>query len=402
MKLKINVDKTIFNTIIVFLVIKLSFSFLNVELGWWQRMLTPNFEKFNFLDLPEDFSKRIEFIIIPLLILYLFRNRKWLKNKSILIIIWIVMVLINIVTSFFTNTPLMSSLDYSIKLMSPILLFISVIIHYQKYSFDIKKLMVTILIYCSVLVVVGILIFDKSYNHDKLWLPIYFASVHTHSYILVIIAIGFSYLLIEKMKYQYFIIFSCCFFLFLFFGHRIRTPMIFYLVYIFITTYLIHNYFKFMWINLFLFVPIVGMIYIVFSDFDINQFSAGRLVMYQAKYEMLKDYSIIELLFGKGKGSDFIRTETWWYAEKNSHNDILTFLIENGILYVLMFFTLIFSLITLRKKINIIYLSIIIGYLITSFLSNGLALRPVASYLLFIVLAYVFVMNDGNNKKVLV
>ena len=49
--MKINIDKTIIKVLFLILGIKFFFSYLNVELDWWQRHLTPNIEKFNFFNL---------------------------------------------------------------------------------------------------------------------------------------------------------------------------------------------------------------------------------------------------------------------------------------------------------------------------------------------------------------
>mgnify|MGYP000182440940 FL=1 len=84
--------------------------------------------------------------------------------------------------------------------------------------------------------------------------------------------------------------------------------------------------------------------------------------MYRDKFEMLGDYSFFELLFGKGFGSDFVATERWWYDEKGSHSDYITYVVENGFIYLLMFLSLIISIIPIRKSLNLLFASLIIGY----------------------------------------
>lgn len=400
--MKINIDKFFFNSLIVLITLKLLLSYLTVELGWWQRDLTPNLIKFNPLHLPENITKVLEYMIIPILIMFIVKNYRYLSNLKRLIYIGVLMCLFNIFTGFYNGINLIKSLEYTLKLMSPILLFICIVIQYDKYRFDIKKLTKNLLIFCAVLTLIGYLIFDRSYNHDEFWLPIYFASVHTHSYVLVIIGMGFSYFLYQNQKYLSFLIFVFLYLVFLYFGHRIRTPMIFFLIYIVFVSASIHNFFKVVWIKLLFFIPILAVLFIfVKQDVNLNEFSSGRLVMYEAKYEMLKDYNAIEYLLGRGKGSDFITTDYWLYDEKNSHNDLLTFLVENGVIYLLLFLSLLFSLMTLNgRKINLVFSGIILGYLAASTLSNGLTIRPIASYLLFIVLAYIFVSIKERNEYV--
>lgn len=120
--------------------------------------------------------------------------------------------------------------------------------------------------------------------------------------------------------------------------------------------------------------------------------------MYGQKLEMLKSYNIVEYTLGKGAGSDFIRTESWWYAEKGSHSDFITYTIENGVLYTLCFSLLMFTIMPQFKKVNLLYLSLIIGYYVSSLISNGVAVRPLAGYVFFTVLAYIY-LDVISRKK---
>src|SRR5690606_1006869 len=133
-----------------------------------------------------------------------------------------------------------------------------------------------------------------------------------------------------------------------------------------------NSIFKFFWIKMLIILSVCVLGYMSFSQsFDLNEYSSGRVTMYEAKWEMLKNYSITDYMFGEGRGADFIRTDDWWYEKKNSHNDFLTFLIENGVPYVLFFILLLCSLVPTKKKLNIIFASILSGYMISSLLSNG-------------------------------
>ena len=71
--------------------------------------------------------------------------------------------------------------------------------------------------------------------------------------------------------------------------------------------------------------------------------------MYNEKFKMLKSYSMPEYVFGRGAGSDFITTESWWYDDKGSHSDFLTFTVENGIPYLLLFIFLIVKFLLKRQ-----------------------------------------------------
>jgi O-antigen ligase len=117
--------------------------------------------------------------------------------------------------------------------------------------------------------------------------------------------------------------------------------------------------------------------------------------MYVKKFDILKTYTTKDYLLGRGWESDLVRTTEWWWVEKGSHNDYLTYVVENGIPYTILFVLLILSLLFLSRKVSLIFASMVIGYLLTSALSNGMAVRPLASYFFFIVLAYIYC----NNKK---
>ena len=113
--MKINIDKAILSSIIFLVVLKLIFSYLNVELGWWQRMLTPNYEKFNVFGVSKKFVRSLEFVLIPLIVLYLVKNIKHLKQRSILVFVGIVMILLNIGTAFLNSKTLLESFEYTFK-----------------------------------------------------------------------------------------------------------------------------------------------------------------------------------------------------------------------------------------------------------------------------------------------
>ena len=61
-------------SILFFIYLKFVFSYLNVENSYWLRHLPLNVDEFNPLNLPANFSGKLEYIIIPLMALYLIKN----------------------------------------------------------------------------------------------------------------------------------------------------------------------------------------------------------------------------------------------------------------------------------------------------------------------------------------
>lgn len=148
------------------------------------------------------------------------------------------------------------------------------------------------------------------------------------------------------------------------------------------------------------FLPLITLLIVLILDLDLDKISSGRLTMYGDKFELLGSYTFIEILFGRGFGSDLIVTEKWWWDEKGSHSDYITYVIENGIFYLLTFLVVILSLIRINRKTNLIIISLVFGYLLTSLISNGIAVRPLAGYVFFMGLAFIYMsIYESNNLR---
>jgi hypothetical protein len=393
--MKSKTDNAIIKLIFILLILKLALSYLNVELGWWQQHLTPNVDKFNPLRIPLGFTRFLEYLILPLLVLYLAINYKYLGGlrKSLRIIL--VMFGLNIVTSLVTGVTLIESVEYTIKLAAPMFLFMCLIAHNKKHGINIKRVTKIIVGICLGLTLVAMLIFDPTYNHWKNWLPVYFASLHTHNYLLAAIFMGIAYYIYLQRKYLMLLLFFAVSFLFLYKGWEIRSALVFYTTFIVATLFVIHKDFQKLIVKMAFIVPIAAVLFFTLAaNFDLNKYSSGRVTMYQEKYEMLQKYTAVDYLVGKGRGSDYITTKDWWYDEKNSHNDLLTFIVENGVPYALLFLALLVSLVFYTGRLRLLFASVILGYLFTSLLSNGIAMRTTAGYVLFIILAFIQIYTE--------
>ena len=201
----------------------------------------------------------------------------------------------------------------------------------------------------------------------------------------------YTYLLYRKRKWKailFFLIFS---FLVLYIGYNVRTALLMYIVYIFMLLFLMHDFFKYLWLQIVVLIPVLLlMVLFTIQSIDINKLSSGRIEMYGDKFEILKEYNFLEFAFGKGAGSDFIKTESWWWEEMGSHSDFITYTVENGLIYLMAFITIIFSLLPYILKINLIFFTFILCYFISSIISNGIADRPLAGYVFFLGLATIY------------
>lgn len=381
--------------------IKFIFSYLLVEPSYWIRHLSTNYLKYNPLGLPRDISSQLEYLIIPTIFIFIFLNFSFLgRFKNVLLLIFGLFFL-NIITSFYNNIDLLNSFRHTLKLISPILFFIMLLTFFNKKKVDLMKLMTRMIILVCALAIIGLVIFDISMNRKTVQWPIYFANIHSHSYMLFSAFVGISYIL--HIKSQNLKLFS--FFLFSFFiisyGYGVRTVIIIYLIFIICVTFVKSSFFKYIWLQLLYVFPflVIGVLTFL-SEIEINKFSSGRIDMYIEKLKIFENYNFLELLLGRGYGSDFIKTETWWWAEKGSHSDFITFFAENGMLYLLLFIVLILFLSPFKTKINLIFSSLILGYFVSSIISNGIANRPISGYLFFMVLAFIY--SRVNSKNILI
>ena len=379
-----------FYTISILLCLKLAFSYLIVEHSYWIRHLPNNFEHYNIFGAPKNLTKNVEYLIIPLIFGYIVANFKYLGRLKTTFLLSLSLFMVNLFTFVLTPSTFLESLELSLKLLSPLYLFLALIIFRTKRHVDLRKLVVKVLVFCIILIIIGLLFLEISVNRKIEQWPIFFGNIHTHSYIVATIFIAFGYNLMQKKEPILLIIYFIVSFFILFVGYAVRTPLLLYLVFIIIALYTKSNFFKLLWVKLLVFLPLLILAFFLLLDIDIDNISSGRITMYGDKFEMLSGYSVIEFLFGRGYGSDLIVTEKWWYDEKGSHSDYITYVIENGILYFMLFLLLIVSIIPNFRRLNLIFFSLIVGYLITSLISNGIAVRPLAGYVFFTVLAYVY------------
>lgn len=400
MKISLNttVYKVLFNTIVFLVIIKLLTSYLTVKLHYFQRHLASNYDSFNFFNLPFDFSNKIEFCLFPLLIIFILRYKHYWTPSKYFILISFCAYTLNFITSLKNDISLFQSLIYSLKLFTPLYFFCALIIYSKISRKKLNKIFLKFSYFCLFLGVIALLFFNPSYNRLQNYLPIFYDSIHTHNYLMVSLFIGISYSIYRsRLNFYYLITFFAISFLFLFFGYNVRTALIMYLIYILMMLFLISNFFKILIFKILVFTPlIVIMIIFIKSEVDWVEISSGRTAMYTEKINQISGFNFFDWIFGQGSGADLIKTKVWWWDKKGAHSDIITIFIENGILYVALFFSIFYLLLRLSRKTNLIFLAIIFGSIFTSFISNGIIFRPHASYILNLVLAYIFI--DINNK----
>jgi len=246
-----------------------------------------------------------------------------------------------------------------------------------------------VIVSCT-LALVGFATLPNAVNRDETWWPAYFDGLHSSSYVLFACAL-IGYVLLKSRVYRSggtkliliaTILFCCWAFLFAW-GVRtvIFASVIGYLLYRVRAPYIATAVVFFVIIAAQVY-GAVGFDY-EFKDFDM--FTSGRLSMYQEKMNQLSRNDLMGWIIGNGYGSDLIQTDVWWWGEKGAHNDFLTFLVENGALYVAVFCMILRALLKACKE-NPFALCMAYSMIFTSLVSNGYFVRPLPAYILFLSL----------------
>jgi len=131
----------------------------------------------------------------------------------------------------------------------------------------------------------------------------------------------------------------------------------------------------------------IAVIMYSFSTIDIsviNSFVSGRFFSWSERLNIFLDYNYLEILFGKGYGSDCLITKQWGEIPKNAHNDYLGYLFWGGVISVLCLVLILFSI----SKVDKFFLLILL--LLTLF-SNGLFVRPI--HFMYIVFLWKFISS---------
>lgn len=402
LNLKINIFNLFFRILIILIILKLLFSYLSVELHYFQRELISDYERFNFFNFNRNFSSKIEFILTPLLLIFIILYNKYYKQSIYFIIVSALAVSINIFTAIIHKVSLFDSLSLSLKFFTPIYFFCALIIYSKRQNNDLRSGLLRILLLCISLSFVAILFFNPSLNRLNNYLPIYFANIHTNSYIITSTLIGFSYLIYRSQQRLILVLFLTLSVILIYLGYGVRTATIMFVIFCLPLIYFASDIFKLLIFKILLCLPfLAAFFFLVKVEFDWTNFSSGRTLMYQQKINQLRGFNLVDWAIGKGAGADLIQTDVWWWAKKGAHSDFITVLVENGLIYFALMILSYLMLLILIKRINLIFAALVFSSFFSSIISNGMAFRPHANYIFYFVLAYIYVdiINNSKNRE---
>lgn len=259
-----------------------------------------------------------------------------------------------------------------------------------------------VLVSCT-LAVVGFVTLPNAMNRDEVWWPAYFDGLHSSSYVLFACALIGFVLLKNRVYRQGWVkltvvaamLFCCWAFLFAW-GVRtvISASLVGYLLYRFRARYIV----LIVLIGIIVVAQIGGTVGFDYDFADLDFFTSGRLSMYEEKVNQLARNDVAGWLIGNGYGSDLIATNVWWWAEKGAHNDFITFLVENGILYIVVFILLLAVLLRACKD-HAFAVCVTYSMIFTSLVSNGYFVRPLPAYVIFLALYMSMVLSKSHRHQ---
>lgn len=288
-----------------------------------------------------------------------------------------------------------------LRIFTPFFLIALLCSYFSVKPNEIKNLSFFIILYVLGLSLIGIIYLPPSINrtdgiNSGLWWPAYFTNLHTTTYVATsLFFISFA-LWYKKWVSSYSItIFFTIIFYSVIYGWGVRTAaisllavLIFYIYFEMLSKNIIYSSLVF-----FSVISLVSVYLVFFFDWIyINSLSSGRLLMFEFKYNQLISNSWIAWIIGNGAGSDLVETSFWWWGAKDSHNDILSILVEGGLVYLIVFFVLIYKLIKILS--DPLSKSIIFSILIAGMLSNGFLARPLALYLALFALVIIYCPSE--------
>lgn len=295
------------------------------------------------------------------------------------------------ISSIINDKPIIQATTNLFKTLNPfILLLATLAITTEKNAQEIYKNTKALSILIILLTSIGFLLLPASSNRGETWLPAYFSGLHSSSYIVLGgLLCSYSCYKFKQTKENKItlIAYGTTATYLLLFGWGVRTGLL--SLAIFLASLHLSRAKIDPLLTLITSIAASASIIIIainfelisYQEFDI--FTSGRLSMYDEKIQFLSNYHLHEWVFGKGFGSDMMLSNIWWWAEKGSHNDFLTFFTENGAMFIA---TILFTIYTFYSKLlkTPEQKAVIVIIIFSSLVSNGYLVRPLPFYCLIL------------------
>ena len=258
----------------------------------------------------------------------------------------LILVAVPVGLASFLTTEALTGLNFStavfeyFKIVTPPMLSVLLLRLYERETALVIRLMQITLVLIWVMVVFALVVMPPSLNRggEPFW-PVYFASLHTSSYLVVVCAALSLYLFeaghLSRRLFVAQLLFSL---LLVFYGWGVRTSMV--AAVAFGAVVMVQRmrmapvvmFVGFAALLTLAFVPLLfGLIHLPSWD-EMVEVTSGRFSMWLQKIDILANSTLLEWMFGHGEGSDWIVSEVWWWSAKDSHNDFIRLLNQQGVL----------------------------------------------------------------------
>ncbi|MDB9805161.1 hypothetical protein OAC12_03395 [Porticoccaceae bacterium] len=292
------------------------------------------------------------------------------------------------------NSPL-TSISYSLGTLLPFALLVVIVRFCRGYPSQFNRLAGLSCIFIVAIFLVSAAILDPYDNRGVPWWGIYMHGLHSTAYVFGAAVVYLAVICIRSQNLVSAVGLLSGGFLCLFLGWGVRSAsfaVLILLIGILWRKMHMPSVFKAM-VILSAFMSVILVLTLAVEPEDLSQVSSGRTVMYAAKVLQLLDNSALAWIIGNGAGSDLIESDIWWWAAKGAHSDVITFLVEGGIISLI---SIMYCCYWVFIRVDYHGKLIMVGLLFTSVISNGYLVRPEAAYLLCFALALCFV---GRAKR---
>lgn len=293
-----------------------------------------------------------------------------------------------LITEVLTGDNFSTAVFEYFKIVTPPLLSVLLLPLFEREAALMIRLMRVTLALIWTLVVVALIFLPPSLNRggEPFW-PVYFASLHTSSYLVVVCAALSLYLFeagqLGRRVFIGLLVFSL---LLVFFGWGVRTSMVAALAFgVVVVLQRVRMAPVMMFVGLaavlaVAFVPLLfGLIHLPSWD-EMVEVTSGRFSMWLQKIDILANSSLLEWLFGHGEGSDWIISEIWWWSAKDSHNDFIRLLNQQGLVGL---GAVVMILVVWAQAFPPgVALPLLAALVASTAFSNGIMFRPQASLLM--------------------
>jgi len=250
------------------------------------------------------------------------------------------------------------------------------------------------------LVVAGLVFVEPSFRNGRDWTPAYFSGTHTSAYVSIfVIAIALAMregrwwrtsLSLPMIMLAYMVIL----------GWGVRTAMAGGAI---AALYIAFNRAskkqRVLFFSLGMFVGLSCILLAVSSGwitaYSLEEFSSGRTSVWVNRISQIATRPPVEWLLGTGVGSNVTYSDVWWWELKDSHNDFLAIIYEQGAVGLILAMALMASVYRLARP-SVGWNAVWLMYFSCSLLSNGVMFRPTAScvFMLAALAAFRSVRNE--------